>query len=667
MTGIELVLLSCGCAGASGLPGLAFSRDSNNGQRLSAALSVLASAVGLIGVAVTFAHGQSTLALDVWFVPDARFLVGLDALSALFLIPVYIVSAVGALYGLDYWPQSERRGNGRALRFFYGLVTAAMAGLLVARNGVLFLVFWEVMAVAAFFLVGTEHEKPEVRSASWVYLVSTHAGTAALILQFLWMGERSGSFNWTNLDGLSGSDGVLLLCLLLVGFGMKAGLFPLHFWLPGAHASAPGHVSALMSGVLVKMGFYGLLRTFSLVSHPPLWWAGLLLGLGSVTALFGVVASLWQSDIKRLLAYSTIENAGLITVGAGIFLFGRAVENPTLTALGGGGALFHLLNHSVFKSLLFFGAGAVMHATKERSMDRMGGLVRTLPVVGACFLAGVWALVGLPGANGFVGEVPLYLGALELGLGKSPWAAVVGTLAIVSLCLAGGLALISFLRAYAVMFLGRPRSTGDHHAGRFPFLHGALVFNTGLILLVGFVPVLLVPALDAAVRALAGTSGSAAALPSLGTLVSFGEISRFLVVVGPLALASIVAVRRLSARAPRAGTWDCGYVDSSPARMQYTASSFVGPSAQLLRRFPLRRERTGTSTTDVFPQPAAVQFEAREPLLDRVLVPFWQNLSNRFYRLRVLHHGVVQFYLLYILLALLLTTVWAMARIEGLR
>src|SRR5262249_48114316 len=292
-----------------------------------------------------------------------------------------------------------------------GTLTAGMALLVIARNSIVFLFGWEAMALSAFFLVTTEDHDGEVRETGWVYLVATHMATLCLFGLFGVLRAASGSFALAplNPDRLAPGMATAIFILALVGFGLKAGVMPLHVWLPSAHAAAPSHVSAIMSGVLIKMGIYGLVRVTSLFPNPPLEWGGIVLGMGTVSGILGVAFAIGQHDLKRLLAYHSIENIGIIAMGLGLALIGRSLGRIDLIILGLCGGLLHVWNHAFFKGLLFFSAGSVIHATHTREIDHLGGLAKTMPATAWSFLIGAVAICGLPPLNGFVSEFLVYL------------------------------------------------------------------------------------------------------------------------------------------------------------------------------------------------------------------------------------------------------------------
>lgn len=375
MNPLTLVLLAGLLAALSGLPALLDGRPGS--RRLSAGLVLLAGLLGLVGVGGSLAGAAPTgLWLDWPTLGNPS--LGLDALSAFFLAPVFLVGGLGALYGLGY---SKGTGGREAAPLFWGLLLAGMTLLPLARHAVAFILGWEVMALAAFLLVSTHHELPETRHASWLYLAATHVATLALLALFAIWQASLGTLELRPVEpgGIGPGAGLAVFLLALLAFGIKAGMAPLQVWLPPAHAAAPTHVSAILSGVVLKMGIYGLLRFLSLLPAPPPAWGGLVLLLGAISGLLGVIQALGQHDLKSLLAWHSVENIGIILLGLGLALLGRSGGHPLLVTLGLGGCLLHVWNHSLFKALLFFGAGSVLRQTGTRNLDRLGGLARHMP------------------------------------------------------------------------------------------------------------------------------------------------------------------------------------------------------------------------------------------------------------------------------------------------
>jgi hydrogenase-4 component B len=659
-----LVLLAIGIGAASGVPGLFLSRRATDGQRETTVLAVAGACLGLVGVAVYWTLGLSEPLILPWSLPGAdptvamaEFNVAVDGLSALFLVPIFLISLLGSIYGLDYWKQTEHPENGRKLRLFYGTLTAGMALVVIARNSILFLFGWELMALSAFFLVTTEDHDSEVRQAGWIYLVAAHAAALCLFALFMLLRMVSGSFTLAPLPALPPGIATAVFVLALVGFGLKAGIMPLHVWLPSAHANAPSHVSALMSGVIIKMGIYGLVRITSLVPQPPLEWGGIVLGLGAVSGVLGVAFAIGQHDLKRLLAYHSIENIGIIVMGLGLALLGRSLNRPEWVMLGLSGALLHVWNHAIFKALLFLSAGSVIHAVHTREIDHLGGLAKAMPRTAFCFLVGAVAICGLPPLNGFVSEFLIYLGLFRtLGLGDEP-SVVGGVFAVPALALIGGLAAACFVKVFGAVFLGTARTVHAEHAHEAP---PSMLGPMGVLVIcccgIGLAPFMVAPVLQQAAADWAPELRDAG--PRLAALAPLGWISVMgLALLATLFAGSALLVMRLRRSAvTTAGTWSCGYVAPTP-RMQYTASSFaqmvVGLFAWALRPRVHRPE-----VLDLFPARADFHSETPETVLDDALLPTFRWGAWALSWLRVLQRGSVQSYLLYIFVTLVALLLW---------
>jgi hydrogenase-4 component B len=640
---------------ASGLAGAALRRSPAASQRAACALLCAGAALGIAASAAVLATGTPAA------VP--RLALRLDALSALFLLPISFVSGLGAIYGLRYYPQAEHPAAAARLQVFYGLAVGGMALLVSASNALAFLVGWEVMALSNFLLVLTEHEKREVQGAAFLYLAATHVGTLALFAVFALLRQGAGSFDFAAMEGLRG-DGVLgarVFAFALVGFGMKAGLMPLHFWLPPAHAAAPSHVSALMSGIVVKTGIYGLLRVTGFFDAPPASWGTVLLVVGGVSAVLGVAFALAQHDLKRLLAYHTVENVGIIALGAGLALLGRARGSTALVFLGFAGAGLHVVNHALFKSLLFLGAGALHHATGTREMDLLGGLARRLPATTVLFAIGAAAISGLPPLNGFVSEWLVYLGFLEALRRPSGDVLAFAALGAPVLALVGGLAAACFAKVVGVVFLGTARSAHAEKAHEAPPAMLAPMAALALACAaIGLAPALLMPALSRAaaawarvdVRVLAAPASRAGSSAALVTLVALA----FLLAAGALWL---VRRRRLAAGAvaPPVETWGCGFTQAT-ARIQYTGSSFA---ELLLGRFSWAVRPHGAAPRLEGPFPAAAAFHSTvpDPVLDLAIVPVARAYGGLANRARVLYlRRLVQFQMLLVVVTLVAVLAW---------
>ena len=622
-------------------------------ESLSALLLAGGSLLGLTAVLASLASQASPQTAWAWsLLPGARLAFRLDSLAAVFLLPIFLVSGLGGIYGLGYMPQAKLGTSAGRVRLLYGIVAASIAALPGCRNAILFLVAWELMALGSFLLVLTEQEKEESRRAAFVYLAYTHTATLALYALFVLLARQVGSFDFpppASLDAAAPIAPALFL-LALFGFGVKAGLMPLHSWLPEAHAATPSHVSALMSGVMIKMGIYGLVRITSFFFHIPPWWGWSVLLLGVVSAVLGVAFAIAQHDIKRLLAYHSVENIGIILIGLGLSLLGRSFGQPALAALGLAGALLHVINHGLFKSLLFLGAGAVIKATGTRRLDACGGLLKLMPVTGLCFLGGAVAICGLPPANGFVSEWLIYLGLLHSVSGQTGFSPL--SLAVIAapfLALTGALAVACFVKVCGVVFLGEARVKQGPSVAEAPVsMRAPMLILLAACLLIGVLPGMALPLLA---RAL----GQLGALPSgpapLNALAPAGGITLSALLLAGTGAMILWLRRQLPARAAASGTWGCGYPNPSP-RMQYSAASFAELLTGLFA-WGLRTEIKGEPPFGFFPAPARFADHTPEVLLDLLLYPLCRWASRLAFRARtILQHGVLGVYLLYVALTL---------------
>ena len=653
-----LIITGLVLTGISGVPAIFLKNAAVLGQKFAACCAGIGALCGLAGAFTTLAGGgPETFSLN-WSLPFGPCEITIDPLSALFLLPVFLVTGCCAAYARGYWPAEEQPASSRSLGFFIGLLASSMALLLIARNSVFFLMAWEIMALSAYFAMTVESDKAEVRKGGLVYLVCTHVGTLALFIMFIQLRNMTGSFQFGSTPPLYplAPGAIAVFCTALFGFGMKAGIMPLHIWLPAGHANGPSHVSAMMSGVMLNMGIYGIIRTLSLFSPPPLWWGIVILTLGIVSGVAGVVCAVAQNDVKRLLAYSSIENIGIISMGIGAALIGQSTGNQPLVLLGMGGALLHSLNHSLFKSLLFLGSGALIHAVGTRELNLMGGLARLMPRTAALFLVGSVAICGLPPMNGFVSEFILYLGFFSgVKDGTAPVVLCLG-IALTALALIGGLALSCFVKVYGVAFLGLPRTAAAEHCHETPRQMLAPMTLLALCsLAVGLLPRqaarLVQPAVFTAFPSLVAT----------GEISSSAPLDRLaMVAAGLLLLTALLAVayyRRLKL-APQAtsSTWGCGYL-APAARIQYTATSFAEMLIHLFRG-ALQPQFALPKAAAIFP--AATGFSTRIPetVLDVIILPLLRLTGIVFSFCRRLQHGEPHLYVLYIFITLLLLLVW---------
>ncbi len=588
-----------------------------------------------------------------WNVPYGQIHMAIDPLSAFFLVPIFALSALTAIYGRGYLAErAEARPFGFTW-FAFSVLVASMAVVVVARQAILFLFAWEIMSLSSFALVTLEHEEAEVRRAGWVYLIATHVGTAFLVAMFLLASRRAHGLDFEAIGGQSNLAAALLLLLSLVGFGVKAGFLPFHVWLPEAHAAAPSHVSALMSGVLIKVGLYGFLRMLLLFGRPSPWVGSLLMTLGLGGALLGISLALSQRDMKRVLAYSSIENMGLIALGLGVGIWGWGAGIPNVAVLGMTGALLHVWNHTLMKGLMFLGAGSVLHGCRTKDLEQLGGIMKRMPLTGAAMVLGAVAIAGLPPLNGFVSEWIIYLGLIHASLESTGATAVIGLLAVGLVALVGGLAMLCFVRLIGVAWLGQPRSERAEHAHESPAsMTGPLVVLAAAAAAAGLAPSVL--------AALAGRVAAQFIGPDIVPMdIPLQEMGLLNAVLWALLLIGAALWRMLNRRRPQAedATWGCGYAKPTP-RMQYTARSFAELMSERILPKRLGPRISVAVPATLFPKSGNVSSDAGDPLTRGIYEPLLARIGDRFARLRWLQQGVLHAYLLYILVATLLALAW---------
>jgi hydrogenase-4 component B len=638
-------------------------------RRWAAAGTVVGGAAGLV-VALAFFTTGASLVIEA----PALLSVGdglvfrLDTLGAFFLGLVGLLAVPCGIYGAGYAAAYEGRYSVRLLGAMLNLFLLSMSLVPCAGNVLTFLLMWEGMSLTSYFLVMTETDEPEtVRAGSW-YLAMTHGGLALVLAAFLILAAGADTTSFADLReaaaALSPATRDAIFLLAVAGFGSKAGLIPLHVWLPRAHPAAPSHVSALMSGVMIKLGVYGLLRiSLDLLGGGPAWWGALLVVLGALSAVLGVLYALMENDLKRLLAYSSVENVGLVFIGVGgsLLFLGLGAGPAATLALSAG--LYHALNHAAFKGLLFLGAGSVLHATHTRDMNRLGGLIRRLPWTALFFLIGSLAIAGLPPLNGFVSEWLLFQSLLP-GIGSSaPLAPPLMTLAVGILALTGGLAAAGFVKAFGITFLAIPRSPAAERAHEAP-----LSMRAGMAILAlacAGLGLAAVPIMSALGTVLAGRAGLPAASAwagrglSISTPGAFAQMSPLLLALGLIVVTAGVwlGVRLLGAgrRLRVDETWGCGRVMQT-ARMEYTSTAFAEP---LRRVFAELYRPTKDLSIDFHPESRyfvqSIEYRSEIlPWFERYLyAPLIARVGRWAVRARAVQSGSAHAYLTYLVIALL--------------
>lgn len=588
MNPIPFLLLSIGIYSLGALMPLLLWQTAALARQSAGWLGILGSITGAIAFGLALFWGETTPALALFSIaPFGRFVVQMDGLSALLVGLISLIGVATSLYYLADTREKTKSPISPSVGFFTNLFMATMLVVVTTSNAFFFLIFWELMTLASYFLVIWDYEKPEAVRAGFIYLLVAHAGAALIMLAFFIFFQTAGTFDFSAFRQAALTPGIknLIFLLAFVGFGAKAGMVPLHFWTPAAYASAPNHVSALMSGVMKKTAVYGLVRVcVDLLGVPVMWWGLLILFVGGLSAIFGVFYALTERDIKRMLAYSSVENVGIILMGVGLGMIGMSAKVPVLAVLGFLAALYHMLNHAFFKGLLFLGAGSVIDQVGTTNLNRMGGLARRMPWTAAAFLIGALSVSAIPPFNGFVSEWFLYqtfFTASQLTLFE---VRVLSPLFALLLALAGAFAVMVYIKAYGGAFTGPARSQLAGSAKEAPGL--ALLSKAYLAigcLALGLGAPLITPWI-------AGIAASFTHSPAVsvasGWSVFPGKIEQAvistplvaLLLAGLLVVPLIVVVVYGGQRAGRrrgVEPWSCGY--GYAAQMSQTASSFDQP------------------------------------------------------------------------------------------
>ena len=616
----------------------------------------------VIGLLSLFGYAGATSAVALplglpWLGAHFR----IDALSAFFLVVVNLGGAAASLFALGYGRHEEFP---QRVLPFYPAYLAGMNLVVLANDAFSFLVSWEFMSLTSWALVIAHHQIRENLRAGYVYLLMASFGTLTLLFAFGMLAGGDGDYAFDAMRAAHPSAGLaaLVLLLALVGAGSKAGVVPLHVWLPLAHPAAPSHVSALMSGVMTKVAIYGFIRiVFDLLGAPDWWWSMPVLAVGGATAVMGVLYALLERDLKRVLAYSTIENIGIIVVALGLALAFKAAGMTSAAALALTAALLHVFNHSLFKSLLFFGAGAVLASTGERDMEKLGGLIHRMPKTAFVFLIGCMAISALPPLNGFVSEW-LAFQAILLSPQLPSWGLkllvpAVGALLALSAALAGA----CFVRTFGISFLGRARTPAASNAHETDTTSlAAMYFLGALCLIAGIVPGLFIDALAPVVRLVAGDRMPVQAsvewlsiVPIAESRSSYNGLLVFVFMVASGMLAAFAIHRLASDRLRRSAAWDCGYPDVSPLT-QYSASGFAQPIRRVFGSLVFRAREIGEMPPPSSIAPARLTVQLRDLIWDMLYEPIADVIGFATEQLNVLQFLTIRRYLALVFTALVL-------------
>jgi hydrogenase-4 component B len=669
-----IVALEILCVGAVG--SLLFQKDRALAYMICSIASIIGSALVLV-----FALQTLIMKLSYSFVlytgfPLLNLSVHIDALSAFFLLVVSLIAIPASLYGIGYMKQYVKEYNIGLFGFFYALFLLSLYLVVTAYNGLYFLFVWEIMSLSSFFLVLFEHKRAETVQAGKVYLIMTHVGAGFLALAFLLLYQVSGSFDFAVIKLHSPQIPFILrtiiLVSLLIGFGTKAGVIPLHIWLPRAHGSAPSHVSALMSGVMIKMGIFMLFRMFlDVLPQPTVWLGFVVLLLGATSSVLGVLYALSEHDIKRLLAYHSIENIGIILLGLGSGLIFVQLHQPVLAMLAVVAGLFHTLNHAIFKSLLFFSAGSVISKTHTRNIEEYGGLIKVMPYTALFFLVGAIAISGLPPFNGFVSEWLTFQSIFAGVAMKSMLFKSVFIIAGASLAFTGGLAAACFVKAFGITFLARPRSKESEKAKEVsPVFTASMGFLAILCLLLGVFGAQVTVVLRGIAGSLAGLWSQAGIFTQMTNVVVVPQGSATLnmqmLVFGLLGgIAVTFGVSYFFSHKQKIvaqDIWSCGFTELTP-RMEITATGFSRSLILIFRGIFRPTKQSEEEYIDAnmryFSKSHTVTLNIVNIYEKHLYEPLHAGIVVVSKRIKSFQGGNINQYLLYVFLLLIALLIWA--------
>ncbi len=577
----------------------------------------------------------------------------IDALSGWFILIINLIFLTGAIYGFSYLKAYKKRSNSLTLHSIAFLLQhASILSICGIQNSLVFLIAWEILALSSFVLIIFEHENPVTIKAGINYLIQAHFSIVFLMIGFLWVINKTDSYDFQAIStysaSLPGMASLILFLCFFVAFAIKAGLVPFHTWLPYAHPAAPSHISGMMSGVIIKIGIYGILRMLLIVKTDYLAVGYIILIISVISGLYGVMLAIVQHNLKRLLAYHSIENIGIIGIGIGLGCIGIGNNNQVLTTLGFAGALLHTLNHGLFKSLLLYAAGNVYQATHTREIEKQGGLVKRMPQTTLLFLIAAISICGIPPFNGFISEFILYTGLYNWLSNGNLFSTLAAVFSTVGLAAIGGLAMLCFTKAFGIIFLGNERSPLPPTCREVPFMQLIPIYLlAAVIVLIGLFPMLFISLLSMPVSLFTGSSAWANDSLQQGAFEVLQPISRAVWIL-VLLVALIFGMRKLflsRREVSSASTWGCGYV-APTAKQQYTAGSFVRTFGKLFAP-ALLVEKEETTVKGIFPFEARYRTHSYDKveknLIDRIL-KLNKNFMGRFI---FLNNGRLQFYILY--------------------
>ena len=649
----------------------------NRKDRICAYTSFISAAIAAIfgiffSLSVIFGDTFSTTLSGSSYLKFGLFV---DRLSAFFILLISIAVFAVSIYSIGYSREYFGKKNIGLLGFLYNIFIISMILVVSANNGIMFLIVWELMSIISYFLVVYEHEKPETRKAGFIYIVMTHIGTGFIILSFMIFAGSSGSFNFETFRAAASTMPPLLKDLAFlfafIGFGTKAGIVPLHIWLPYAHPAAPSNVSALMSGVMIKTAIFMLIRiSFDFLGAGVMWWGMLMLVAGTISAILGILYAVVEPDIKKMLAFSSIENMGIILIGIGASMIFFSSGRPDLAAVAAIAALYHLMNHSIFKGLLFMGAGSILYSTHTKNIEKLGGLIRKMPITAVLILIGVLSISAMPPFSGFVSEW-LTFQSLLLGFNlNNNFAIIVLSISAGLLALTGALAAFCFLKTFGIGFLALPRSEHAEHAKEVntPMLLGMGILAV-LSIFAGILPIFIIPALDNITRTFTGASigsqvpGITGTIVIPGTLISLST-PMILVLMLALLLIPLIMLYMINGKKNHAiyETWGCGQPVST-SRNEYSARAFSKPVQIWFKNLyrPAREIEATYSSSPFLKESFKFESNVEQIFEKNIYDPLVEGILSRARKVKVIQTGSIHAYLAYIFGTLVILFIYMIA------
>ncbi|MCD6533847.1 MAG: hydrogenase [Deltaproteobacteria bacterium] len=634
---------------AGGVAGLCLARQFTFMKLVTIATTSVGCGIGLVFTLPRLLSGVAVPAVSYRWLHIFTLSFNVDSIALFFLLPIFLISPLALLYSFNYLENREKKIRVGVNYFFFAVLVASMALVVMATNMITFILAWEVMSLSSFFLVIYDYQVKANRQAGYLYFIFAQGGAMFIFAAFALVYSHSASFDFAGFAAIDDFTKLIAFLLILIGCGSKAGILPLHIWLPYAHPAAPSHVSAVMSGVMIKIGIYGIVRFYLLLAPTAVIFGQITIALGILSGILGVVYALGQHDIKRLLAYHSVENIGIILLGLGVGMLGAASGNKTMAAFGFAGGLLHVLNHSLFKSLLFMGAGAVIQQTGTAMIDRLGGLLKKMPLTGKCFLVGSISISGLPPFNGFISEFLIYYGAFY-GLSLSGVSFIFSALVIISLAIIGGLAATCFSKVVGIVFLGEPRDVSvpsASEAGSSMVLAQVVLAVTCFV--IGVWPDYLVRAAFHASRAIPVIADFEVTrvMPIMVNVSRTAALFLFLLVV-------VTVVRKLfyvAKDSSQAGTWGCGFTQPT-VRMQYTGTSYADSVLDFFRPF-VKIQKKYAGINNIFPEGVSYDTHTEDIFASGLNRFIARPITSLLERLHWIQHGNIHLYIGYIVLTIM--------------